>query len=94
MSVRHASLTALLLLCACGAEEEVACCAIEPKAKCESALHGMGVTEAENSVVLGQRPVCPAASISAERLSELDAMWPQSCRDAGIAPPLIDAGRC
>lgn len=94
MRIRHLSLAALLVLSACGEQEEVACCAIEPKAKCESALHGIGVNAAEKSVVLGQRPVCPASSISAERLQELDAQWPAACREAGIAPPMVDAGRC
>ena len=92
--MRHVSLAALLVLCACGQEEEIACCAIEPKAKCESALHGMGVSEQEQSVLLGPRPVCPGPSLSAQRISELDAKWPAACREAHMPPPLIDATRC
>jgi hypothetical protein len=94
MHIRHLSLAAFLVLCACGEQEEIACCAIEPKAKCESALHGMGVSEDEQSILMGPRPVCPAAGISAERISELDAQWPKACRDAGIISPALDAGRC
>lgn len=85
----------LLALPACGEpEDEPACCAIEPKAKCESVLHGMGVSEAEQAVLLGPRPVCPSADISRERMRELDTQWPQACREAGIAAPQLDAGRC
>ena len=94
MHMRQLSVVALLAICACSEQEDVACCAIEPKAKCESALHGMGVNEAEKSVVLGRRPICPAASVSAERLQELDTQWPSACREAGIAPPGVDAGLC
>jgi hypothetical protein len=79
---------------ACGQEEEVACCAIEPKAKCEAALHGLGVSEDEQAILLGPRPVCPGPSLSAERISELDAKWPDACRDAHLPPPLIEAARC
>lgn len=85
----------LLALPACsGPEDEPACCAIEPMAKCESALHGMGVSEAEQAVLLGPRPVCPTADISLARLRELDTQWPQACRAAGIATPQSDASRC
>lgn len=94
MRMHHLSVVALLAMCACTEQEDIACCAIEPKAKCESVLHGMGVSADEKSVVLGQRPVCPAASISAERLQELDTQWPAACREAGIASPMVDAGRC
>jgi hypothetical protein len=94
LSMRHVSLAALLVLCACGQEEEVACCAIEPKAKCEGALHGLGVSEEEQAILLGPRPVCPGPSLSAERISELDAKWPDACRDAHLPPPLIEAARC
>jgi hypothetical protein len=94
MSLRHVSIAALLVLCACSQEEEVACCAIEPKAKCEGALHGLGVSEEEQSILLGPRPVCPGPSLSAERINELDAKWPAACRDAHMPPPLIEAARC
>lgn len=85
----------LLVVAACGGpEDEPACCAIEPKAKCEGALHGLGVSEAERRVLLGPRPVCPSAEISVERMRELDTQWPQACREAGLAAPQLDAGRC
>lgn len=85
----------LLALVGCSEpESEPACCAVEPKAKCESALHGLGASEAEKAALLGPRPVCPSDVISIDRMRELDTQWPQACRAAGISAPDIDAGRC
>ena len=90
-----AVMSGLLLASACGpAEEDIACCAIEPKAKCESALAAIGVTDAEQVALHTPRPICPSDALSAERIRELDPKWPQACREAGLMSPQIDAGRC
>ena len=43
----------IALLCACGEKEpDIACCAIEPKAKCESALAGLGVSREQLAILM------------------------------------------
>jgi len=85
----------LLALPGCdGADDETACCAIESLAKCERALHGIGVSKTEQAVLLGPHPVCPTENISLARMRELDARWPQACREAGLSAPQPDARRC
>ena len=87
----------IALLSACGEKEpEVACCAIEPKAKCGSALIGMGVTPEELAIVMSGDRICPSIILSAERLRELDAGWPAACREAGTTSPAfaMASGQC
>ncbi len=93
--MRHVLPLALLAISACGEpEDDIACCAIEPKAKCESALHGLGVTAEEQKALHAPTPLCPSDALSAERIRELDTRWPQACREAGLTSPRIDTGRC
>ena len=83
-----ALVAAIALLSACGDKEpEIACCAIEPKAKCDSELMGMGVTPEEMAILRGGDRICPSINMSAERLRELDAGWPAACREAGTMSP-------
>lgn len=85
------------LLCACGEKEpEIACCAIEPKARCESALMGLGVTPEEMAIVMSGDRICPSINLTAERLRELDAVWPAACREAGAMSPAfaMASGQC
>lgn len=85
----------LLALAACDAPATATdCCAVEPMARCESMLEGMGVSAAEQAVLKGPRPVCPSDVISADRIRELDSHWPQACRAAGMRTPQDDSGRC
>ncbi len=90
-------IAAIALLSACGeTEKEVACCAIEPKAKCESALAGIGATAEELALVKGGGKICPSDNVTAERLRELDATWPAACREAGTPSPAyaMSTGQC
>jgi hypothetical protein len=85
----------LLVITACGEPEgDLACCAIEPKAKCDAALHAMGVTTLEQAALRAAGPLCPSDALSATRIRQLDSQWPQACREAGFSAPMIDAGRC
>jgi len=78
----------IALFSGCGEKEpEIACCAIEPRAKCESALLGSGVTKDELAIVMASDRVCPSVNMTAERLRELDAQWPADCRQAGAMSP-------
>lgn len=84
------ALAVLATLTACGEPEpEPACCAIVPKAKCEGALGGLGVTKAEKDALFGPDAVCPTSVMSIARIRELDAQWPQACREAGMMSPLL-----
>ncbi len=79
----------VLMLSACGGEkEEPACCAIEPKAKCDAALRGLGVTATEQRA-LYDPAACPTDTVSIERIRELDSQWPQTCREAGMMSPQL-----
>jgi len=62
--------SAVLVLSACGeSEPEIACCAIEPKAKCEGDLLGAGVTREELSVLMGSAEwICPSGTLSEARI--------------------------
>lgn len=88
------------MLGACGGEEEKpACCAIEPKAKCESELLGAGVTHAELSILLGSaEQVCPSEQLSEARIREIMPIWTasESCRLTHGYGRLnaLDAGLC
>jgi hypothetical protein len=96
MRLACAALT-IALLSACGEnEKEVACCAIEPKAKCESALAGIGATAEELSLIAGGGQICPSDKLTAERIRELDASWPAACREAGTPSPAraMSSGQC
>lgn len=87
----------IALLSACGEKEpEIACCAIEPKAKCDSELMGMGVTPEEMAILRSGDRICPSINMSAERLRELDAGWPAACREAGTMSPAfaMASGQC
>lgn len=83
-SVLSVALVLASALAACGEkEEDIACCAIEPKAKCESELLGNGVTHAELSLLLGSAErICPSAEISEARIREIAPIWAasDSCR--------------
>lgn len=85
------------LLAACGQkEEDVACCAIEPKAKCDSELMGIGVTPAEMALIRSGDRVCPSMDFTAERIREIDAQWPAACRASGAISPAyaMSSGLC
>lgn len=87
----------IALLSACGEKEpDIACCAIEPKAKCESALAGLGVSREQLAILMTSEKVCPSVEFTAERLRELDAQWPIDCREAGAMSPLraMSSGQC
>lgn len=87
----------VLMLSACGGEkEEPACCAIEPKAKCESALFALKVTAKESRALFGPDASCPTNTLTLERIRELDSQWPQACREAGMMSPQValDTGAC
>jgi len=85
------------LLAACGEkEEDIACCAIEPKAKCESELLGAGATREEVATLTGAGKVCPSSTLTAGRIRELDATWPAACRESGAISPAyaMSSGQC
>lgn len=85
------------LLSACGAkEEDIACCAIEPRPGCDSALAAIHVTQAELAILHTSERICPSPGLSAERIRELDANWPAACRQAGVISPAyaMSAGQC
>ncbi|RYG31143.1 MAG: hypothetical protein EON93_13495 [Burkholderiales bacterium] len=87
----------IALLAACGEkEEDIACCAIEPKAKCDSELMGIGVTPAEMAVIRSGDRICPSLELSAERIREIDARWPAACRASGAMSPAyaMSSGQC
>ena len=78
----------IALFYACGEQEpETPCCAIVPKAKCEGALMGLGVTPKEMAIIMSGDRICPSIDLDAERLRELDAQWPAACREAGTMSP-------
>jgi len=77
-----------LLSSACGDKEpDIACCAIEPRAKCGSALLGSGVTKEELAILMASDRVCPSINMTGERLRKLDVQWPADCRQAGAMSP-------
>lgn len=87
----------IALLSGCGEKEpEIACCAIEPRAKCESALLGLNVTKDELAVLMTSERICPSVNMTAERLRELDVQWPADCRQAGTMSPAraMTSGMC
>lgn len=69
------------LFAACGGpQEDIACCAIEPKARCKGELLGVGLTDGEVNLLTGlARPICPGPALSEDRLREIEALWPDSC---------------
>jgi hypothetical protein len=84
------ALSLAVSLSACGeTEAENACCAIVPKAKCEAAISGLGVTRTEQDALFGADPACPTTVMSIDRIRALDAQWPQACREAGMSSPLL-----
>ena len=92
-------LTAVLLLSACGEKEEPACCAIEPRAKCESELMGNGVARSEIAVLMGSGDmVCPSGTLSETRIRELAKVWEtaDACKASRGYDRLraLDAGLC
>ena len=90
-------IAAIALLSACGEkEEDIACCAIAPEAKCDSELMSLGVTPAEMSLIRSSDRICPSMNLTAERIRELDAQWPAACRAAGAISPgyAISSGQC
>lgn len=90
-------IVAISLLAACGEkEEDIACCAIEPKAKCDSELMGLGVTPAEMAIIRSGERICPSMDLSAERIRDLDARWPAACRESGAMSPAyaMSSGQC
>ena len=93
MLIRAALLLAFTAtLTACGEPEpepERVCCAIVPRAKCEGALGGLGVSRQEQGALFGPDAVCPSSVMTVERLRELDGTWPQECREAGMMSPLL-----
>lgn len=93
MLIRAALLLAFTAtLTACGESEpapERACCAIVPKAKCEGALGGLGVSRQEQDALFGPDAVCPSSVMTVKRLRELDGNWPQECREAWMMSPLL-----
>ncbi len=94
MLIRAAMAFALALtLSACGGEKkEPACCAIEPKAKCDAALRGLGITETEQRALYDSE-LCPTEILTPERIRELDSQWPQACREAGMGSPQLSLDR-
>jgi len=88
---------AISLLAACGEkEEDIAYCAIEPKAKCDGELMGLGVTPAEMAIIRSGDRICPSMDLSAERIRELDVQWPAACRASGAVSPAyaMSSGQC
>ncbi len=99
MLIRAAMAVAFLAtLAGCGEpeQERVVCCAIVPRAKCEAALGGLGVSKAEQVSLFGPEAVCPTSAMNVERIRELDTQWPQACREAGMMSPLLslDSAAC
>lgn len=85
------------LLSACSEpEEDIACCAIEPRPGCDSALAAINVTQAELAILHTSERICPSPGLTAERIRELDANWPSACRQAGMISPAhaMSAGQC
>ena len=106
LTVSCLMLSTALLLAACGeSEPEIACCAIEPKAKCEGDMLGAGVTGAEVELLLGPAEwICPSGTLSEARIREIAPLWAasESCRatrgstrlsglDGGLCPARSDA---
>lgn len=92
-------LTAVLLLSACGEEEKPACCAIQPRAKCEGELGGAGVSPSERALLMGPAEmICPSAELSETRIRELAKIWAgaNTCQMARGYDRLraLDAGLC
>ena len=72
LTVSGLILSTALLLAACGeSEPEIACCAIEPKAKCEGDMLGAGLTRSEVELLLGPAEwICPSGTLSEARIRE------------------------
>lgn len=92
-------LTAALLLSACGEEEKPACCAIEPKSKCEGDLLGNDVSRSEVALLMGSSDmVCPSGELSEGRIRELKKIWDgsEACQQSRGYGRLdaLDAGMC
>lgn len=103
--MEHMAVRALLivgftaLLAACGEKEEPACCAIEPRAKCESELMGAGLTRSEITVLMGSGDmVCPSDTLSETRIREIAKVWEaaDACQASRGYDRLraLDAGLC
>jgi len=101
--MRHASMktglaAAALLLSACAPEkEEPACCAIEPKAKCESQLHGAGISRAEFDALKAEGGACPSPAMSEARIREIaKAADTPECRAwiGQVNLSKLDSGAC
>ncbi|HOY79950.1 MAG TPA: hypothetical protein PLN33_19210 [Hyphomonadaceae bacterium] len=91
------TLASTALLAACGEkEEDIACCAIDPKARCDSELAGIGITPAEMALIRSGDRICPTMDLTAERIREIDARWPASCRASGAISPgyAMASGMC
>lgn len=100
MAARALSVIAMTaFLVACGAAEESACCAIEPKAMCEGALAGRGISRAEIELLMGAADmVCPSGAMSEARIHEIADIWAtlDACNQTRGHDRLLalDAGRC
>ena len=91
------TLASTALLSACGEkDEDIACCAIDPKAKCDSELMSIGITSAEMAIIRSGDRICPTMDLTAERIREIDAKWPASCRASGAISPAyaMSSGLC
>lgn len=96
LSLLPALLIAALLAACSEPEEDVACCAIEPRPDCDKALTAIGVTPAELTLLHSAERICPSPGLTAERIRALDANWPAACRQAGVISPAyaLSAGQC
>jgi len=94
------TISAVLVLSACGeTEPEIACCAIEPRAKCDGDLLGAGVTREELSVLTGPAEwICPSGTLNEARIREIAPIWAasESCRVTRGSARLsaLDGGLC
>ncbi len=92
--------SAAALLAGCGGEEEnPACCAILPSAKCEGDMLSAGVTHSELNILMGaEDAICPSATLSEARIRELGALWwaSASCRQTRQLDRVraLDGGLC
>lgn len=94
------TVAAMAVLAACkGEEEKPACCAIEPKSKCEGDLLGSDVSRSEVALLMGASDmVCPSGELSETRIRELKKIWDgsDSCKQSRGYGRLdaLDAGMC
>lgn len=92
--------SAAALLAGCGGEEEnPACCAILPSAKCEGDMLSAGVTHSELKILQGaEEAICPSATLTETRIRELGAIWAASpsCRQTRTLSRTraLDGGLC